>query len=127
MSYSDIATAVMLSESCPCLKWTSLCSQGIDPGKKLHAPHSLYAALQAESGKVNPDQAKQVAPDLVSPPGKDDEATAGEKKTAEGDAVSEPVLKPELKTASKPKTKGADGRREAAEARREAAQKVSPS
>jgi len=80
--------------------------------------------LQAQGGKVNPDQAKQVAPDLVSPPGKDD-AAAGEKK-ADGDAVSEPVLKPELKTASKPKTKGADGRREAAEARREAVQKVSP-
>ena len=84
-----------------------------------------YFGLQAQSGKVNPDQAKQVAPDLVSPPGKD-EATPGANKKAEGDAVSEPVLKPELKTASKPKTKGADGRREAAEARREAAQKVSP-
>ena len=79
--------------------------------------------MQAQSGKVNPDQAKQVAPELVSPPGKG-EATAGEKKADTG-VVSEPVLKPELKAASKPKTKGADGRREEAEARREAAQKVS--
>ena len=84
-----------------------------------------HCVSQAQGGKVNPDQAKQLAPDLNAPPGKD-EATAAEEK-AGGEAVGEPVLKPELKAASKPKTKGADGRREAAEARREAAQKVSPS
>ena len=58
----------------------------------------------------------------MSPPGKDDKTAEG--KRADAEAVSEPVLKPELKAAAKPKTKGADGRKEAAEARREAAQKV---
>lgn len=77
---------------------------------------------QAQSVKINPDQAKQVAPDLTSPPGTDDK-TADDKKV-DAETVSEPVLKPELKSASKPKTKGADGRREAAEARRLALLKV---
>ena len=68
--------------------------------------------------KANPKQDSQVAPDLVSKPGTE------KSKDAEADAVSEPVLKPEIKAAAKPKTKGADGRREAAEARREAAKKA---
>ena len=74
--------------------------------------------LQRAKAQVKKDA--QVAPDLVSKPGTD------KGKDAASDAVSEPVLKPEIKAAAKPKTKGADGRREAAEARREAAKKARP-